>query len=204
MYDKLHRFQFGRNLRENTGDEPSGQPATVLGKPVDGPTERKGGKGEKRYEDVATDVLTKIGADEAKSKGYKEGSAKYFEFVREFVRGKMERMKEGDMEPGEPATDPNSPDATTTNKELGERRNERKGGKKGEGDEPPPFIQAKIDAKKKDGEDEDGEDPPDPDDPEGEDEPEDEKKVKEKTEAMIDAVVQGKDPHKIVESLFRR
>jgi hypothetical protein len=207
MYDHLSRFKFG--LKENTGEEPSGEPATVVGHPVN-PSERKNErKGGKRYEDVATDILTKIGSDEAKREGHKIGSARHFEYVREFVKSRMEKMKEDGMEPGEPAADPNSPDATTTNKELGERR----GGKKREGDDddkPPAFIQAKIDAKKDAEKDEarkggkkreDGEDEPDPDDDE---EPEDESRLRAKTEAMIEAVVQGKDPHRIVEGLFRR
>jgi hypothetical protein len=204
MYDHLSRFKFG--LKENTGEEPSGEPATVLGKPVT-PSERRGGK---RYEDVATDILTKIGSDEAVKEGHKIGSARHFERVREYVKAGLEKMKEDGMEPGQPAADPNSPDATTTNKELGERR----GGKKREGDDddkPPAFIQAKIDAKKDAEKDEarrggkkKEQDEPDGDEPEDDEEPEDEGRIRAKTEAMIEAVVGGKDPHRIVENLFRR
>lgn len=197
MYDKLSRFRFA--IKENTVPEPTGEPTTVLGKLVTPGDQKK----EKRYEDIVTDVLTKLGSDEAESRGFKKGEAKHFEYVREFVKRKMERLAKEDMEPGKPAADPNDPMATTTNKEFDEKRR----GKKRESDDSdmPAFIKAKNDKDNDEGcKREQDDEPPEDDEPEDDDEPENDDERRKKTEAMIDAVAKGQDPHRIVESLFRR
>lgn len=177
MYDNLHHFRKAAGLRENDASEPSGQPATIMGKPVT-PEEKK------QREDIATDLLQKLGTEEATMKGHKPGSAGHFEYVKEFIRQKKEKLQHEDMEPGEPAADPNSPQATTTDKEIGEGKGKKKEGEDDKGDGKPPWLQKKIDG---DDDDDDG----------------DKDERKKTTEAMIEAAVKGDSPKAIVEKVFR-
>ena len=193
MYEHLHRFRTP-GLRENEIPDPSGQPATIIGKTVE-PTE-----------DVAADLSQKLATEKARKEGLEPGTAEYMEFIREYM--KKEGRRREDFTPSTPAANPDDPQQTTTNKEMEGR------GRRQEAFDPTQFdkdearrreeARRRAEARRREGQEPEvpeGDEPIQPPEMEGDDPDDPKPESRRKTEAMISAVLKGHSPRTVVEAV---